>query len=73
MKNPPTPKRSFPVIFGNLGKDVTPYSSFEKYGYAGDDFLKGDLYEAWLDTLGESILDENFEPLFDERVKEVRT
>ena len=22
-KNPPTPKRSFPVIFGNLGKDVT--------------------------------------------------
>ena len=39
---------------------------------AGDDFLKGDLYDAWLDTLDESILDENFEPLFDECVKEVR-
>ena len=39
----------------------------------GDDFLKGDLYDAWLNTLDESILDENFEPLFDERVKEVRT
>ena len=39
---------------------------------AGDDFLEGDLYEAWLDALDESILDENFEPLFDERVEEVR-
>ena len=36
---------------------------------AGDDILKGDLYSAWLHTLDESILDENFEPLFDERVK----
>ena len=40
---------------------------------AGDDFLKSDLYDTWLDTLDESILDENFELLFDERVKEVRT
>ena len=40
---------------------------------AGDDFLKGGLYEEWLDALGESILDENFEPLFDEHVKEVST
>ena len=40
---------------------------------ADDDFLKGDLYEAWLGALNESILDENFEPLFDECVKEVRT
>ena len=24
VKNPPIPKQSFPVIFGNLGKDVTP-------------------------------------------------
>lgn len=40
---------------------------------AGDDFLQGNLYEAWLDTLDECILDENFEPLFDERVKEVLT
>ena len=40
---------------------------------AGDDFLNGDLYEVWLGTLDESILDETFEPLFDERVKEVRS
>ena len=40
---------------------------------AGNDFLKGDLYDAWLDTLDESILDENFEPLFDESVKELHT
>ena len=40
---------------------------------AGDDFLKGDLYDAWLDTLDKSILDENFESLFDERVKEARS
>ena len=42
---------------------------------AGDttDSLKGDSYEAWLDALDGSILDENFEPLFDERVKEART
>ena len=26
---------------------------------ADDDFLKGDLYEAWLGALNESILDEN--------------
>ena len=39
----------------------------------GDDFLKGGLYDAQLDTLDESILNENFEPLFDERVKEVYT
>ena len=32
---------------------------------AGDDFFKGDLYDAWLHTLDESILDETFEPLFD--------
>ena len=49
------------------------YSSFEKYG-CRDDFFKDDLYDAWIDdTLDESILDQNFEPLFDERVKEVRT
>ena len=39
----------------------------------GDDFLKGGLCDALLDTLDESILDENFEPLFNERVKEVYT
>ena len=39
---------------------------------AGDDFLKGDLYEAWLGTLDKSILDENFKPLFCERVKGLR-
>ena len=40
---------------------------------APDDFLKGDLYEAWLGALDENILHEYFEPLFDERVKEVHT
>ena len=40
---------------------------------AGADFLKGDLYDAWLDTLDKSILDEHFEQIFDERVKEVGT
>ena len=35
---------------------------------AGDDFLKGDLLEAWLGALDESTLYGNFEPLFDERV-----
>ena len=40
---------------------------------ADDDFLKGDLYEAWFGALDESILDENFEELFDEHVKEFRT
>ena len=40
---------------------------------SGYDFLKVDLYEAWLHALSESILDDNFEPLFDERVKEVCT
>ena len=39
----------------------------------GDDFLKVDLYDAWLDTSDESILDENFEPLVDERVNKIRT
>ena len=39
---------------------------------AGDDFLKGDLYEAWLGTLDKSILDENFKPLFCEREKGLR-
>ena len=42
---------------------------------AGDatDSLKGDLYEGWLDALDGSILDENFELPFDERVKVART
>ena len=42
---------------------------------AGDatDSLKGDLYEGWLDALDGIILDENFEPPFDERVKVART
>ena len=40
---------------------------------AGDNFLNGDLYEAWLDGLDESILHETFEPLFDKRVNKVRT
>ena len=39
----------------------------------GNGFLKGDSYEAWLGALDESILDKNFETLFDERVKLVRT
>ena len=40
---------------------------------AGDNFVKGDLYEAWLGGLDENILDETFEPLFDKRVNKVRT
>ena len=40
---------------------------------AGNNFLKGDLSEAWLGGLDESILDETFEPLFDKRVNKVRT
>ena len=40
---------------------------------AGDNFLKGYLNEAWLGALDESFLDENFEPIFDKRVKEVRS
>ena len=35
----------------------------------GDNFLKVDLYAAWLDAFDKSILDENFEPLLDECVK----
>ena len=38
-----------------------------------NNFLKRDLYEACLNALDESILDEDFEPLFDERVKVVNT
>ena len=40
---------------------------------AGDFFFKGHFYEARLGALDESILVKNFEPLFDERVKQVCT
>ena len=39
---------------------------------ASDDFLRGDLYEAWIGALDKCIMDENFKPLFCERVKMLR-
>ena len=49
------------------------YSLFEKYGCRGRLSHNGGLYDAWLDTLDKSILDENFELLFDERAKQIHT